>query len=444
MKKLDTSYAGILKLTTPLVIAGIAMNLVGVIDLILVAGLGEAHVGGTGNGQLLYSLLYVVGMGFTSGIQIIIGRRNGAHDYKKIGSLFFQGFYFVLLFSTFLFLFIQWVIPSLLDHLFESENVVKYASIYMKNRGWGILFTLSNLLFIGFFVGITNTRVLGYFTPFISAVNIILDLVLINGYGPFPKLGVQGAALASVISEGAGTVLFIVYTIKYIDLSKYGLTKFIKYNWQQTKVIFEIAIPIMIQNIVSISAWFSFFVFVESLGERALAISQMIRGIYIFVMVPVFSLADAANTFVSNLMGEKNFNKVFPVLNKTLILGLGVNLLFFTIINVFPEFVIGLFTSDYSIYNDAIVSVRITTYSMFFFTIGFIPFRVISGTGNTKTALLIEFISVFIYLSYSYYATHVMKWPLHLAWAGEFVYFGFFILLSWSYLYWGNWKSKEI
>lgn len=444
MNQLNTTYKGILKVTAPLVVAGIAMNLVGVIDLILVTGLGEAQVGGTGNGQLLYGLLFVVGMGFTSGMQIIIGRRNGSHTYTKIGGLFFQGLYFVLAFSLVLFMFIQLMIPSLLDTLFESKNVVEFATIYMKTRGWGILFTLSNLLFIGFFVGITKTKILGYFTPFISALNIGLDLALINGYGPFPELGVQGAALASVISEGAGTLLFIIYTIKYVNLDKYNLSKFLPFNWEQTKTIFEVAMPIMVQNIVSIGAWFTFFVFVESLGERALAISQMIRGIYIFIMVPVFSLADAANTFVSNLMGEKSFSKVVPVVNKTLVLGLLVNAFFFTIINLFPNQVMSFFTNDTSVYTDAMASVRLTTFSMFLFTIGFIPFRAISGTGNTRTALLIETVSVIIYLIYTYYAAVIASYPLHLVWASEFVYFGFMILFSWSYLRWGNWKSREI
>ncbi len=444
MQKLNTSFSGLLKVTTPLIIAGIAMNLVGVIDLILVAGLGEAQVGGTGNGQLLYGLLFVVGMGFTSGMQIIVGRRNGSQDYKKIGPLFFQGLYFVLAFSLGLFVFIQWVVPDFLDALFDSKNVVKYASIYMTTRGWGILFTLINLLFIGFFVGITKTKILGYFTPFISALNIGLDLALINGYGPFPQLGVEGAALASVISEGAGSLLFIIYTLKFVDLEKYGLGKFMAFNWERTKVIFEVSAPIMIQNIVSIGAWFTFFVFVENLGERALAISQMIRGIYIFIMVPVFSLADAANTFVSNLMGEKNFEKVMPIVRKTMVLGILVNAISFSLINLFPEFVMGFFTQDITVYGEAITSLKLTTFSMFLFTLGFIPFRVISGTGNTRTALLIETMSVIIYLSYTYYASVIAVLPLHLVWASEFVYFGFMTILSWSYLKWGNWKLKEI
>ena len=444
MEHLSISFKSILKVTTPLVIAGIAMNLVGVVDIMLVANLGEAQVGGTGNGQILYALLFVVGMGFTSGMQIIIGRRNGEHDYQSIGSLFFQGFYFVLFFASILFLFIQLFIPTILESLFDSVNVVQYATIYMKMRGWGIFFTLVNLLFIGLFVGITKTKILGYFTPFISILNIGLDLALINGYGPFPEMGVEGAALASVISEGAGTLLFVVYTIKFVDLKKYGLERVVPFNWVQTQAVLKVSNPIMLQNAITIGAWFSFFTFVEHLGERALAISQIIRGIYMFVMVPIFSLADATNTFVSNLMGEKSFDKIIPLVWKTTILGLAVNFSFFILVSLYPEFSVGLFTTDASLIQDAMKPLVVITISMFLFTLAFLPFRAVSGTGNTRTALLIESIGVAIYLVYTYYVAVIAEMELYIVWTSEFVYFGFMLVLSVAYLRWGNWRAREI
>ena len=444
MKTLDTSLKGILKVTAPLIIAGVAMNLVGVIDIMLVAGLGEAEVGGTGNGQILYALLFVIGMGFTSGMQIIIGRRNGEHNYQSIGGLFFQGFYFVLFFASILFIFIQAFIPSLLDSLFESKNVVEFATIYMKTRGWGIFFTLINLLFIGFFVGITKTSILGYFTPFISILNIGLDLALINGYWIFPEMGVEGAALASVISEGAGTLLFMVYTWKFVDLEKFGFVKIIPFNCAQTKVIMDVSSPIMLQNAITIGAWFSFFTFVEHLGERALAISQIIRGIYMFVMVPIFSLADATNTFVSNLMGEKSFEKIIPLVVKTTVLGLIVNFAFFIVVSLYPEFSVGLFTSDASLIQDSMAPLVVITISMFLFTLAFLPFRAVSGTGNTITALIIESTGVAIYLVYTYYVAVIAEMELYMVWTSEFVYFGFMLVLSVAYLKWGKWREREI
>jgi putative MATE family efflux protein len=383
-------------------------------------------------------------MGFTSGTQIIIGRRNGEHHYDKIGNLFYQGFYFVVFFSAFLFGFIQLVIPDILSAIFESENIIHFSQVYIKTRGYGIFFTLINLLFISFFVGITKTRILGIFTPLIAGLNIILDLAFINGFEMIPAMGVEGAALASVISEAIGSVFFLIYMWRFVDLKKYGLLRFISFSWEKTITILQVSSPIMLQNAISIGAWFTFFIFVENLGERALAISQIVRGIYMFVMVPIFSLGDATNTFVSNLMGEKHFGKIMPLIVKASGLGILVNALFFIGINLFPEFTLGIFTPDPIITSEAIPTLRLTTVSMFLFTLAFVPFRGISGTGNTKTALVIESTSILVYLLYTYYVAVVLKLELYMVWSSEFVYFGMLMIISYLYLIYGNWKSRKI
>lgn len=444
MNQINTQISNILKVATPLVIAGIAMHLVGVVDIMLVSNLGDSQIGGTGNGQILYSLLVVIGMGVTSGVQIVISRRNGAQKFTEIGNLFWQGLYFVLFFATILFLFIHLSIQPLLSVIFESESVVKYSTIYITTRGYGFWFTLINTLFVGFYVGITKTRVLGIFTPVISLVNILLDIILINGWGSIPAMGVEGAAIASVMSEGIGTAVFIGYTLKVINLKKYALHIIHKFNKKATQQILQLSGPIMLQNGISIGAWFMFFTFVESLGERALAISQIIRGIYIFLMVPVFSLADAANTFVSNLMGELRFNAVIPLVARVCGVGVVVNLIFFFAINLFPETVISLFSSNTELIAQTIPPLRLTTIGMFLFTLSFIPFRSVSGTGNTKTALAIESVSVFAYLSYAYYVAEILHLNLVWVWSSEFAYFILLLILSWAYLKYGDWKSKTV
>ena len=84
---------------------------------------------------------------------------------------------------------------------------------------------------------------------------------------------------------------------------------------------FKVAGPIMIQNVLTVGAWFAFFVMIENLGERELAISQVIRGIYIFLMVPIFSLADGTNTLTSNLIGASKAEFILPLARKTTLIG---------------------------------------------------------------------------------------------------------------------------
>ncbi len=124
-----------------------------------------------------------------------------------------------------------------------------------------------------------------------AVVNIILDYALIFGnWGGFPpEMGIKGAAIASVIAEAAAMAYLIINT----QLRKHPLN-FNLYQFKAwDKALFVrnyrlAAPPIMLQNFLSLGVWFVFFLFVEKLGEQALAISNIIRSIYIVLMIPIW------------------------------------------------------------------------------------------------------------------------------------------------------------
>jgi Na+-driven multidrug efflux pump len=126
------------------------------------------------------------------------------------------------------------------------------------------------------------------------------------------------------------------------------------------------------------------------------------------------------------------------------VLGLIVNFAFFIVVSLYPEFSVGLFTTDESLIQDAMAPLVVITISMFLFTLAFLPFRAVSGTGNTITALIIESTGVVIYLVYAYYVSVIAELELYMVWTSEFVYFGFMLILSVAYLKWGNWRAREI
>jgi len=438
------SYKNIWKIALPIIISGVAQNVVNVTDTMFLGQLSNVALGAGGNAGIFYFVLVITGMGFTTGAQIIIGRRNGEQNYLQIGKVFDHCLYFIIPLGVLLFFFIKFVSPILLEVITQSPKILKASIEYLDYRAFGILFAFINFSFIAFYVGITKTKILIPITILMMLTNVFLDYALIFGNFGFPKMGIKGAAIASVISEGAALLFFIIYTYKKIDTKKYDLFEFKNFDKVIFKRIFKIGSPIMLQNFLSISSWFIFFMIIEKLGEQELAISHIIRSIYMVLMIPLFGFSSATNTLVSNLIGQGNSNNVLTLIKRVTIL----SLLSTSIVLLFNLFfateMISFYTKDIALINGAIPTLNVVSATMFFFSVAFILFNGVSGTGNTKTSLLIEFITISIYLAATYYIAIILKSSLPIVWCSEFIYFSLLGLLSFTYLKWGNWKKVDI
>lgn len=444
MTRQDISYRNIIRISLPLMVSYIAQNIIAVTDTAFLGRIGDVAIGAGGNGTLLYFIFAMVGMGFSAGLQIIIGRRNGEGNYDKIGPLMQQGFYFILAISFLFFGFMYFFIDDFLSLIVQSEEILQATSGYVRHRSWGIIFTLINVIFLAFFVGTTNTKILTTSTLFIAAVNVFLDYALIFGEFGFPQMGINGAAIASACAEMSGVVFIAIYTMLFINTKKYDLFRFVSINLQKLKEIIAIGGPVMLQNFISIGAWFIFFSIIEHLGEQELAISHIIRSIYMVIMIPVFGLSNTTNTLVSNLIGQGDGEQIFKLIYRMTMLAFCINV-FMLLINVlFPTEILSVYTNDKELILASVNTLYIISISMFFFSFAIIRFTAISGTGNTKLALKIECITILVYLLITYIAVEVYRVPVEIAWCSEFIYFSGLGLLSYYYLKSNKLKTIDI
>ena len=277
-----------------------------------------------------------------------------------------------------------------------------------------------------------------------TLANVVLDYCLIFGKFGFPELGVEGAALASTFAEIINTCVLVGYILLYIDLDKYELFRLVKINTERLNRILNLSYPMMLQNFLSFGSWFAFFSIIEHLGERELAISHIIRSIYMLIMMPVFSLTSTANTLISNLIGQGESEKVRPLIWKSTLLGLASNLAFGIIIWAAPEMILSVFTNDAELISESIGSLFVISFSMFLFTVAFLQFTGINGSGNTVHSLIIEAINISIYLFATYITVEILAAPLEIVWSTEFVYFTFLALMSYFYMKSDVWKGKKI
>ena len=180
------------------------------------------------------------------------------------------------------------------------------------------------------------------------------------------------------------------------------------------------------------------------MGERELAISHILRSIYMVLMIPLFGFSSATNTLVSNLIGQGKSENVLPLVKKVVIMSVTSTFIMLLFNLFFPTQIIGFYTSDPSLIKETINSLNVISGTMFSFAVAFILFNGVTGTGNTKTALLIEFITITIYLVITYYIAMVLQSSLPIVWCAEFIYFGLLGIMSFAYLKWGKWGEVNI
>ena len=425
-------------------IGGIAQNVVTVTDTVFLSQVGKIELGAAGNAGILYFLFVITGMGFTSGAQIIIGRRNGEKNYDKIGGIVDQSFYFLLPLGIILMGLIAFVLPLFLENIIHSRPIFLASIDYLQFRSIGIVFAFFTFILNSFFIGTTNTRVLILSTIIMAAVNTSLDYLLIFGHHGFPEMGIKGAAIASVIAEISACIFLLVFTFYKVDLEKYQLFKFKKVSKEILSRIFKISLPIMLQSFITLGSWFFFFSLIEIMGEDQLAVSHIIRSIYMVMMIPMFGLSSAANTITSNLIGENRSNLVLPTTMKIVLVSFVFTLPFVLINLLFPNEIANFYSTDKVIQAGVVSTLKVINISMYFFCLAYITFNSVTGTGNTKASLFIEFFNIIIYLCAAIIIVKVFAPPIAIVWCSEFIYFGFLSLMSWYYLKKGNWRDKQI
>ena len=439
-----TSNKEIFKITYPIFLTFLAQNIINVTNTAFLGRVGEVELGASAIGGVLYFAIFMIGFGFSQGAQILIGRRNGEKNYKQIGPIFNNSLLFNFLLATVIFAISVKGVPALMKFLVTSDHIYKSSIQYMNWRIYGFFFAYVTVIFRSFYVGITQTRILTTSAFLMAITNIFFDYTLIFGHFGFPKLGIEGAGISSVISEIVTLIYMIWHTIYRTDMKLYSLFEFRKVELKTILTILNLSIFIMFQYFISISTWFMFFIFIERMGEQPLAVSNIGRSMYTLLMIPGTALATSVSTLVSNLIGAGRKEEVLPFVRKVVGIGLLIALPTALLTYIFPELFARIYTDNSSLVAACIPVMKVVSTAILFCAVGMLIFNAVSGTGNTRTAFVIEFLTLFFYLSFVYYTAIVHPYPVAVVWMSEFVYWTIIGGLGYIYLLKGNWRKKEI
>ena len=299
-------------------------------------------------------------------------------------------------------------------------------------------------MFRAFYVGTTQTKTLTLNSIVMVLSNVVFNWILVFGHLGFPALGIAGAAIGSTLAELVSLIFFIVYTIRKTDCEKYGLNRRIDFSWSKLGGILSISVWTMIQNFLSVSVWFIFFLCVEHLGERALAVSNVVRSISGFVWVFASAFSSTCSSLVSNLIGEGHQDTAMRLVRRVIKLAYVPVIPLLVFFCIFPKTVIGIYTDIPGIIDGSVSSLWVLCGAYIFTTPALICFNAISGTGNTRTAFGLEAVVLVIYTAFCVLIINGLKPPVWVAWFTEVIYAVAMLVVCGLYLKSGRWKGKAV
>lgn len=438
------SNKDIWKIAYPCLISLVMEQLIGMTDTAFLGRVGEVELGASAIAGVYYLAIFMVGFGFSIGAQIIIARRNGERNYKDIGNVFYHGIYFLFALAVVMFFASHWLSPLLLKKVVSSEHIYEAVISYIDWRVYGFFFSFAAAMFRAFYIGTTQTKTLTLNSIIMVLSNVLFNYVLIFGKFGFPALGIAGAAIGSSLAELVSLIFFIVYTSRKIDCSKYGINRFVHFKGRVLQNIFKISLWTMIQNFFSLSTWFLFFLFVEHLGERSLAITNVIRSLSGFPFMIMMAFASTCGSLVSNLIGAGKHDYVHVTIWQHIRLAYVFVLSLVLVYALFPQFIISIFTDIPEIIVDGVPSLWVLCTIYLISVPANIYFQSVSGTGNTQKAFLLEMVTLVIYVAYSYFIIVYLKLDVAYCWTNEHVYALFILLFSYYYMRNGNWRDTKI
>ena len=419
-------------------------QMIGLTDTAFLGRVGEVELGASAIAIVYYMVLFMIGFGFSIGAQIIIGRRNGEGNFKETGKVFWNGLYFVLGLSGAIILLSELFTPWMMKFMVSSPAIYDAALSYVRWRLPGMVFAFCTAMFRAFYVGTTQTKTLTLNSVVIVASNVIFNYILIFGRCGLPALGITGAAIGSSLAELVSLIFFIVYTRTSCDRPKYGLDKPARFEKEELKSMMPVCVWTMIQHTVSIFTWLIFFLFIEHLGERPLAVSNIVRGVSGLIWVVLQAFSSTCSTLVSNLIGEGRQDKVMSLVKRILKLSYGIVGVIMLVICMYPEAIARIYTDIPDLITASIPAMLVMTSSYLVNVGGQVFFLAVSGTGSTKTAFRLELVALFVYMVYCAVIIGWLKLDVAICWTAEHVYAGMLLICSWIYMRSGRWKNRSI
>lgn len=402
-------YKRNLKVAIPVVISQAGQTTVMLADNIMVGRLGAMELAAISFVGVVYMIGMVFGMGFTFGLTPLTGVAYGEKNNKRVGELF-QNSLLINLISTLFFFFILLLAGQFLDRMGQEQAVVDLARRPYYIMAWS--FIPQMFFFSGrqFAEGIGNTKIAMYITIICNALNIILNYLLIYGKFGFPALGVEGAAIATLISRVLMAVGMIFVIFRFEIFNRYF--KFFRrdgFHWKYIKQLIGIGAPISIQTGTEVVTFSLCGIMTGWLGGVSLAANQVTQTMTSLTFMIALGVASATTIRVSHQLGAKNYVGMRKAGFASMHLALGFMSISAICFILFRNYLPYIFTNDFEVAAIASKLFIVAGIFQLFDGLQVVSMAALRGMADTKIPMIISFVSyIIVCLSVGYVLAFVV------------------------------------
>jgi putative MATE family efflux protein len=434
----------ILLLAVPMVLEMVLESLFAVVDVFWVGRLGANAVATVGLTESMLSLVFSVAMGLSLSTTAMVARRIGEKDPEGAAVAGVQAIALGLMVSVTIGVPCFFYAPTLLRWMGASPEIIATGSGYTRICLGGscavLLLFLNNAIFRGAGDAAIAMRLLWVS----NIINLVLDPCPIFGWGPFPRLGVTGAALATLIGRSIGVLYQFYRLLKGTERIRI-LTRQVRLQSDVLFRLVRVSLTGILQFAIAHTSWIGLVRIVSIFGSAALAGYTIGIRIVIFVIMPSWGLSNAAATLVGQNLGAGHPERAEKAVWRT---GL-YNVIFLGAVGVFfilfAEPVVRLFTHDPEVVPLGAACLRTISYGNLGYAYFMVMMQAFNGAGDTVTPTIVNFFGFWLFeIPLAYW----LAIPLHMRSNGAFFSIAIaetaMAIVSAILFKQGRWKTRKI
>jgi putative MATE family efflux protein len=434
----------VLLLAIPMVLEMIMESLFAVVDAFWVSRLGKEALAVVGITESIMTLIYAVAIGISIAATAIVARRIGEKDPARAARAAGQVMFLGVTIAAGMGVILGWFAPDILQLMGAEPAVVSlggdFARIMLGGNATVFLIFLINAIFRG-----AGDAVLAMRTLWLAnALNIVLGPLFIFGWGPFPEMGVTGAAVATNIGRGTG----VLYQLWHLMGRKHTLhVRWADWwpNVAELRAILATAGNGIAQLLINTTSWIGLFKILAMFGSAALAGYTIAIRIVVFALMPAWGLANAGATLVGQNLGAGQPQRAEDAIR----IATRFNVIFLSVVGVLfvalAQPLVSLFSTDPEVLQHGVRALWVVSLAFPLYAAGMCLEAAFNGAGDTWTPTRLNF---FCFWLGQVPIAWVLAGPLGFGPTGVFIAvpISFTVLTLWSAVLFkrGHWKQQQV